>query len=132
MQTVQQSDKEQAPATPLALAAADFLRSLTAERGLSANTVAAYRRDLDQFILFIERDGAKPPQAVTAEDINRFLVSLHRAKLAPTSTARKIAALRTFFKFLCGEGILSLNPASAVTLPRTERRLPGTLTPAEV
>jgi len=94
--------------------------------------VDAYRRDLQQFCEFLAESGVDDPAAVGMAEIDRYLTHLKRRKLAPTSVSRKLAALRTFYKFLCREGHAEKSPAAAVIQPRTERRIPGTLSVAEV
>ncbi|HOM81949.1 MAG TPA: site-specific tyrosine recombinase XerD [Armatimonadota bacterium] len=118
--------------TALARRVADFLLHLSIERGLSANTVDAYRRDLHQFCEFAASAGLDDPAAVTQDEIDRFLTHLKRKNLAPTSVSRKLAALRTFYKFLCREGHVQGSPAATATQPHIARRIPGTLSTAEV
>ncbi len=120
------------PTPEMASLADDFLAHLSVERGLSPHSVDAYRRDLRQFCAFIEAGGPVEARAVAQPDIDRFLTHLSREKMAPTSVARKLAALRTFFKYLCREGHAADNPAAATDAPRTQRRIPGTLSLAEV
>ncbi|MDH7571458.1 MAG: site-specific tyrosine recombinase, partial [Armatimonadota bacterium] len=97
----------------------------------SRHTVEAYGRDLQQFLQWFGAE-APPVGAITPQHITAFANSLHQAHLASTSIARKVAALRTFFKFLCAEGFLSTSPAASAPTPKTGRRLPGTLSLAEV
>lgn len=126
MQTQQNAE------SPLAARVQEFLIHLSLERGVSPNTVDAYRRDLAQFREFIEAGGLVAPGDLARADIDRFLTHLRREDLAPSSISRKLAALRTFFKFLCREGEAAANPAAAVEQPNIGRRIPGTLTAEEV
>ncbi|MFQ5516596.1 MAG: site-specific tyrosine recombinase XerD [Acidimicrobiia bacterium] len=105
---------------------AEFLASLAAERGLSPNTVAAYRRDLAQYVEFL--DGRPSDSDLVSE----FVVSLHAAGLAPTTIARKVSGLRGLHRFLVAEGISGDDPTRLLDSPRRPRSLPKALTVAEV
>jgi integrase/recombinase XerC len=113
---------------------ARFLRHLSLEVNASAHTVTAYRRDLAQFQEHLELELGHPaaPQEVDHLMVRSFLARVHRDGLKKTSAARKLAALRTFFRFLCREGILVRNPARALLSPRVERRIPTHLGEDEV
>jgi len=130
--STQPAPETSVPDSPVARLAEEFLIHLAVERGVSAHTVAAYRRDIQQFCAFLGDAGPVDPGAVGVPDIDRFLTHLRRENLAPSSIARKLAALRTFFKYLCREGHAASSPAAAVEQPHTARRIPGTLSPAEV
>ena len=97
----------------------EFLASLAVERGMSPATVDAYRRDLDQYIRFL--DGA----VATTETIDRFVASLD--ELAPASVARKIAAIRGLHRFLVAEGIRDDDPSALVDAPRRPDAIPKAL-----
>jgi integrase/recombinase XerD len=103
---------------------AEFLSALHLERGLAEATVAAYRRDLHQYAAYLE--GREP----SAESVSEFIRSL--GELAPSSVARKLAALRTFHRFLVAEGLSSDDPTVLVDAPRRPRSLPKALTVGEV
>jgi integrase/recombinase XerC len=99
-----------------------YLTYLRAERDASEHTLRNYRVDLTQFLAFL-RDrgtgGKEPsPQTVDHLAIRGFLARLHGARLAKASVGRKLAALRSFFRFLCREGSLTANPAELVQSPR--------------
>jgi integrase/recombinase XerC len=99
-----------------------YLEHLRGERDASAHTLRNYRVDLTQFLDFLrERPGGRPdpsPASVDELAIRGFLARLHGETLARTSMARKLAALRSFFRFLCRRGVLSANPAEMVRAPR--------------
>ncbi len=111
-----------------------FLRHLDRERNVSPHTLKAYGEDLAQFEAHAEGELGREssPGDVDHLMIRSFLASLHRAGLKKTSSARKLAALRTFFRYLCREGVLERNPARALLSPRVERRIPSHLDEAEV
>jgi integrase/recombinase XerC len=111
-----------------------FLRHLALERSVSAHTVKAYGEDLGQFIAHArtELGRAPAPKEVDHLLIRSFLARLHERGLKKSSAARKLAGLRTFFRWLCREGVLEKNPARALLSPRTERRIPTHLEEGEV
>lgn len=99
-----------------------YLEHLKGERDASAHTLRNYHVDLMQFLSYLrERPGGGPdPRPATVDElaIRGFLARLHGKKLARSSMARKLAALRSFFRFLCRRGVLSVNPAELVRAPR--------------
>jgi integrase/recombinase XerC len=113
---------------------AAFRRHLERERNASPHTVRAYVDDLDQFIHHLRDElGREPrPRDVDHLLIRAFLARLHRQGLKKSSAARKLASLRTFFRYLCREGVLAANPARALLSPRQERRIPAHLDEADV
>lgn len=115
----------------MAGALALFLEMLSAERGASPNTLAAYRRDLVDYLDFLERRGGAPLRAVRA-DLEAYLAALGAAGYSPRTQARRLSALRQFHKFLYSEGMCADNPALAVDAPRLGRPLPKYLSAEEV
>jgi integrase/recombinase XerC len=115
-------------------AARAFLRHLERERNASAHTVRAYREDLEQFAAHLRSELGREarPREVDHLMIRGFLAELHRRGLRRGSAARKLAALRSFFRFLCREGRLDKNPARALVAPRLERRIPSPLAEEEM
>jgi integrase/recombinase XerC len=115
----------------------EFLQHLRYERNLSEHTLRNYASDLEQFYDHIappDREGCRRRVDIRAIDnltIREFMASLYEKKKKKSSIHRKIAALRTFFRFLCREGILEVNPARLVSSPRVERHLPNHLTVEE-
>lgn len=115
-------------------ALASFLRHLEMERNASSHTLRAYAGDLEQFEAYaaVELGRSPTPRDVDHLLIRSFLAHLHRAGLRKVSAARKLAALRTFFRYLCREGVLAKNPARVLLSPRAERRIPPRLDEALV
>jgi integrase/recombinase XerC len=112
-----------------------FLRHLADERNLSAHTVAAYRRDLEDLSAFLSDYGGAGGWSWTDVDrltLRSFLGSLERRGLSRRTSARKLSAVRTFFRYLHLEEQLEANPAQTVRSPRLDRTLPGHLNRAEV
>jgi integrase/recombinase XerC len=99
-----------------------YLDHLKGERDASVHTLRNYRVDLEQFLSYLrERPGGGPdpsPAGVDALAIRGFLARLYGEQLARSSMARKLAALRSFFRFLCRQGVLTVNPAELVQAPR--------------
>jgi integrase/recombinase XerD len=114
----------------------DFLAHLELERGLSRNTLEAYRSDLLQFGEFLNRQGADP-LAVGPADLARFVSELAQGRegrppVAPATLQRKIACLRSFYRHLRREQILDTDPTSQLRPPRSPSRLPKVLSRDEV
>jgi integrase/recombinase XerC len=108
---------------------AAFQRHLERERNASPHTVRAYVDDLEQFSAHLREELGREPRPRDADHllIRAFLARLHRQGLKKSSSARKLATLRTFFRYLCREGVLESNPARALLSPRLERRIPAHL-----
>ncbi|PYQ48501.1 MAG: tyrosine recombinase XerC [Acidobacteria bacterium] len=113
---------------------AAFLRHLDRERNASPHTVRAYGEDLEQFTRHLRAELGRDarPGDVDHLLIRAFLARLHREGLKASSAARKLATLRTFFRYLCREGVLDRNPARALLSPRQEKRVPTHLDEADV
>ncbi|HEV3015072.1 MAG TPA: tyrosine recombinase XerC, partial [Actinomycetota bacterium] len=109
-----------------------FVAHLRDERGLSVHTVAAYRRDMTQFLQFAGRAGVNDPAQVEPLLLRRFLALQRTRGLAAASIARKAAALRTGFRFLARRGLVPDDPAAGLGVPRGPKRLPVVLKPRQV
>jgi integrase/recombinase XerD len=108
-----------------------FLDMLTAERGAASHTIDAYTRDLSEFLAFLAAKG-KGATDCDADQLRAFLAGLARKGLAPTSRARKLSAIRQFFRFLLAEGVRADDPSSAIDSPKLPQPLPKILSLAEV
>ena len=119
---------------PIRKSLAAFRRYLDRERNASAHTVRAYGDDVEQFIAHARDELGHEPRAREVDHllIRSFLARLHREGLKKSSAARKLASLRTFFRYLCREGIVAANPAQLLLSPRLERRIPAHLDEADV
>ncbi len=116
---------------------ADFLRHLADERQLSPNTVRAYAKDLDDLGTFLSGYLGRTSWRWSDADVDRlalrgFLGWCGRKGLSKRTAARKLAAARTFLRFLQREGHMEASPARAVRAPKLERHLPGHLSEADV
>jgi integrase/recombinase XerD len=107
-----------------------FLEMLAAERGAAANTLIAYRRDLQDFADYLA-PGGNLVQAST-DDIRGYLGALAKAGMTPRTAARRLSALRQFFRFLFGEAVRGDDPTAVIDGPRRGRPLPKLLSEAEV
>ena len=103
----------------------DFLNHLRTERNVSHHTERSYLADLEQFYGFL---GETDLSGVDHQTLRQFIAHLMKLKMRKSSIARKLSAIRTFFKYLNREGILTNNPARLVMTPRREKRLPAVLT----
>jgi integrase/recombinase XerD len=109
-----------------------YLTGLMSERGLSANTVEGYRRDLAKLQAFLRAQGRSDAASLTRADVPRVLAFLRDQRLAPPSIARCVAAWRGFYRFLLSEGFTDQDPFLNVTIPKATRRLPKALPFSEV
>lgn len=109
-------------------ALAEFLRFLALEKNASELTVKSYREDLNQALQFFRTlPGGKEIalDQVTSRHLRAFTVWLHEQQYAKTTIARRIAAVRSWFRFLCRRGIVTQNPAEGLRGPRQEKKLPN-------
>lgn len=115
----------------LPLAAEEYLMWLSAERGRAPSTIAAYRRDLRAYVGFLRAAGVELDD-VGADDVTAFVNAMVADGLAPTTTARRLVAVRNLHRFLLEEGLARTDPVADVEPPRVPRGLPKALTEAEV
>jgi integrase/recombinase XerD len=109
-----------------------FCDHLAMERGLSPRTVEAYRRDVDKLVAFAAARGVAGPKGLGTAELREFVYQLKDQGLQPSSIRRTVSALRTYFAFLVGEGVVAADPTDRLELPRAWRRLPGVLSRDEV
>lgn len=114
-------------------ALADFLHYLVVEKGLSQNTVSAYRRDLQSYLSFLkEKETLSSLNSVRRTNIIHHLMLLKDQGRASTTLARHTASIRSFHQFLVREQQLEHDPSVHIETPKTERKLPKVLTVTEV
>lgn len=111
-----------------------FLRYLVVERNASSLTVKSYREDLTALIEFLTSDDGRLPSISQLEtaDLRDYLAALHEAGYAKSSISRRLASLRSFFRFAEREGLVDRNPAKPLRNPRPARKLPHVLTTDEL
>ena len=111
-------------------AAQDYLAHLQIERGLAANSISAYSRDLGKFARFL-KEGSLNFSSLAPQDILDFEVSLRDYELSPASVNRTISALRSFYKYASRESLV-VNPTGETERSRLSRRLPKALTISQI
>ncbi|HQA07196.1 MAG TPA: site-specific tyrosine recombinase XerD [Syntrophomonadaceae bacterium] len=110
-----------------------FLEYIKYEKGLSANTISAYRRDLLKFHEFmLSQQRCEHPENITRQDIRRFLTHELDQGISHPTVARRLSSLKTFYKFLVLEGYCQNNPTVDLETPKIKRRLPDVLTIEEI
>ena len=119
------------PSTPLSREAEAFIEMLSAERGASKNTEAAYSADLKNLEAFLARRKQKPLSA-DAEALRAYLRSLDYVGMTPRTVARRLSVIRQFFRFLLAERLREDDPASTLDSPKLGRSLPKVLSRVEV
>jgi integrase/recombinase XerD len=124
-------------ATPIDEALEVYLAHLTVERGLSVNTLLAYRRDLARYTAFLHGLGRATPGDVDEQDVEGFLLAVRtgsdgRSALSASSAARIVVAVRGWHKFLLLDGMTNLDPASTVKPPAQPKRLPKAISVDDV
>lgn len=110
----------------------EYLEYLEIEKGLSVNTIDAYRRDLTAFMEFCLSLGADELTQIQRTHLNSYILDLREKKFSPTSVMRKIASLRGFFKWLCANEICTQNPTLTLEQPKIPRKLPKVMTITEI
>ena len=107
----------------------EFLNFLSLERKFSPNTLAAYRNDLSQFIAWLRAESPAVQlleewSAVTPEDTVSYVFTLRERKYAPATVARKVAAIKSFFRFLRTGGLIASDPAEELECPKVGKPVP--------
>lgn len=111
-----------------------YLQYLHSVKNSSPHTILNYNRDLQQFVAYLSPPGSLPPslKSITHHLIREFVGHLHEQKLEKSSIARKLAALRSFFKYCVKEGVLKENPSRLVPTPKLPKRIPSVLSAEEM
>jgi integrase/recombinase XerD len=109
----------------------EYLNFCRVEKGLAANSLAAYRRDLERLARFCSSRG-RAPQAADGEDLRGFLDSLYKARLSSRSIARYLTSARNFYFYLLRQKQIQADPTAQITAPRQWKQLPMFLTLDEV
>lgn len=111
----------------------DFLKFLRYEKGFSFNTLKSYKMDLIDFLDYVEKIGIKDVSEVDYSLLSEYITYLGmKKKLKPSSIERKIASLKTLFRFLLRQKIISNNPADLISSPKKEKRFPVVLEKGEI
>ncbi len=112
-------------------AVARFCDHLASEMGASAHTVRAYREDMEAYLRWAQRAGVDP-LAPTYRQLRRYLAELDQARYARTTIKRHLSSLRTFFRWACVTGLAPADPASVLSAPKVDRRLPKVVSDGDV
>ncbi|HXG97556.1 MAG TPA: site-specific tyrosine recombinase XerD [Gemmatimonadales bacterium] len=120
------------PPSSAAFRLEQFRDYLALEAGNSGHTVASYLRDITRLSEYATSHGAKTPEQLSAPQLREFIYFLKDVGLAPATIRRQISAIRTYYKFLVGEGITVRDPSERIESPKRWRTLPAVLTVAEV
>ncbi|HWZ23620.1 MAG TPA: site-specific integrase, partial [Cytophagaceae bacterium] len=103
----------------------NFLKYIEFEKRYSKHTLISYQNDLSQFSLFIEAEfNLSNPQEASYSIIRSWIVKLAETKITPKSINRKIAALRSYYKFLLRNGMISKDPTIKIKAPKVKKSLP--------
>ncbi len=111
----------------------DYLRHLSIERGLSKNTIAAYRRDLNSYLGYLEKQRVHDASSITESEITGYLTAISESGiLSANSVARMLAGVRGLHRFWLFESITDGDPSSMVKPPKLPKRLPKAITISEI
>ncbi|MDX1617779.1 MAG: site-specific integrase, partial [Balneolaceae bacterium] len=110
-----------------------YLQFIKLEKGLSDNSVRAYKNDLTRYLSFLARDlRIRDLAGVTLQHIEQYLEELSAMDLSVSSIARNVSSIRSFHEFAVVENITKANPAELVELPKKAQKLPEVLNPDEI
>ncbi|MEG6616293.1 site-specific tyrosine recombinase XerD [Peptococcaceae bacterium 1198_IL3148] len=110
----------------------DFFHYLAVERGLSQNTLSSYKIDINQYVNFLKQQGINKLVDSSKNNIISYLMQLQKAGRAPATISRRLAALKTLYRFMLSEGLIDTDPAADLESPKLTQRLPQVLTFQEV
>ena len=107
----------------------DYLNYLSTEKRYSPHTLVSYQNDLSQFTIFIFPEKERfPITEINYQHIRRWVADLLEHKIQPRSVTRKLSTLKSFFKYLQIQQVISVNPMAKITAPKTPKRLPVFIT----
>ena len=129
--SIKNSHKGRGKDSPDQLLIAQFMEMMVAQRGVSANTVDAYQRDLADFVAFLSKKRTSVTDAMSAT-VESFISSLSKAGMSAQTVARKLSALRQLYQFLYTEKLRPDNPTATLESPHLGRKLPKSLNIDEV
>ncbi len=110
-----------------------FIKYLHKTKRSSANTEVSYKRDLEKLCRFLREElGVDSWGAVTATNLNSYMLSLEQENYAPSSISRSVASLRAFFQYMLKKNYIAENPSDEIKPPKIEKKLPGILSVREV
>ena len=110
----------------------EFITALSSQRNSSENTLGAYSTDLRQLADFLQQQAVASWDQVTPSDAEAFVADLRERKYAPTSIARKVAAVKSFYHYLSATHAIEADPTRDMDTPKVEKYLPTVLEPDQV
>lgn len=108
-----------------------YIEYILVEKGLSPNTLEAYRRDIKKLIIYLTQREISKCEDINRDTISAYLFHRHKCKASPASVARQVASIKGFFRYLCQERILRIDPALHLESPRLPQKLPKVLSEEE-
>lgn len=108
-----------------------FLKLLTEERGLALNTLQSYRRDLQQYLIYLQEREAKLEES-TRTHVQGYMMHLRRLERASATISRSLVSIRSFYQFLLQERVVERDPTIELEAPKPERKMPAVLSVDEV
>lgn len=109
-----------------------FLHYLAVERGLAQNTLDSYKIDINQYMLYLKQQGISQLSLASKSNIIGYLMQLQKAGRAPATISRRLAAIKTLYRFMLSEELIATDPAADLESPKLSQRLPQVLTFQEV
>ncbi len=109
-----------------------FMNYLSVEKGLAGNTISSYRRDLNFYVDFLEKNRISALSQSSKNDVINFMLSQKDAGIAANSVSRRLTAIRVFYRFLAREKILKTDPTSLIDSPKLWKKIPEALSLAEI
>jgi integrase/recombinase XerC len=110
----------------------EFLTYLRYEKGCSSNTVISYKNDLDEFAAFLTGQAVSEADKISYKLLHFYISGLGKSGLKPASIERKIASIKSLFKYLIRTGAVRKNPAALISSPKKDKRLPAVLESSEI
>ena len=110
----------------------NFIYHLAVERGLAENTLTAYKLDLQNFLSFCQDKQVSSWAVANKNTILMYLMYLKQQNMSPATISRRLAALKSFFRFLINEQVVELSPTESMEAPKLSQKLPNILTTTEV
>jgi integrase/recombinase XerD len=110
----------------------EYIDFLANTKGASANTVASYKRDLVKLCMYLESDGCRDFEEVTAVKLNMYIMGLEGKGLSSSTISRSIASIKSFYFYLLENGYVKIDPTEQLKATRIEKKVPETLTIEEI
>ena len=109
-----------------------FFNYLVIEKGLSSNSIKAYKIDIKKFLLWLSRSNKPSFKKICVSDLNEYIAYMFKNKLSSSSVNRNISSIKAFYLFLIKRKIIMISPAAEIITPKQERYLPSSMSELEV